>query len=213
MPQIHQCMSGKHWIFYGDPSVRQIFEYITEYMKIDYEKPEVKNDDPLYAYDKKHDITLRFEFHDVPVHHDRWLNVSKVRQTSALLDSISADTDAVVLLGLGPHFAHLPLTYFEKLINAAIDGAERLYLRNPMSRVIFKSPNTRYHEDWLRCVLGSDWIARRQTEILKEMLASHPNVGFMDVWQTTVAQLEKDRIHPLGTHTENVFKMLLTMVC
>ena len=182
-------------------------------MKIPYENPKERNDEPLYAYDQKHNITLRFEFHDVPIHHDRWLNVSKVRPTSALLDSISADMDAVLLLGLGPHFAHLPLTYFEKLINAAIEGAEKLYSRNTKSRVIFKSPNTRDHEDWLRCVLGSDWIARRQTEILKEMLASHPNVGFMDVWQTTVAQFEPDNIHPRGTHTRNVFKMLLTMVC
>ena len=208
---IEKCMSGRRWDFYGDSLLRELFNFVI--LKLKLNASQVVSDEPMDAYSDDHQIQLHYEFHDVPIHHNTWLNTSLIRPVSVYLDSIPSDVDIVILISIGVHFAHVPHWFFRRRIKAVFQAAERLHQRNPRSIVILKSPNTREHEDMLRCLVSSDWSARRMTEILREMVSENPYIGYIDTWSTSKAQLANDSIHPVGRHTAILFQSLISLVC
>ena len=214
---VRECMSGTHWKFYGDSTIRQLSHYITKKLDlnstIDVRKREPEFCKRVNGSDAKYNINTYFEFHDLPIHHDLWLNLSLIQPFSTYLERIPSDISVVVTVSIWAHYAHVPLTVYRQRINAVIDAAEKLYARNPRSVVILKSSNTRLHENMLRYLVSSDWNARRMTEEVRSLLAKHPNIGYIDTWESTNAQIASDSIHPNDPHTDNFNRMLLSMIC
>ena len=210
-------MSGTHWKYYGDSTIRQLFYYVMDKLNLNSTSgvttPEPEFCKRVNGSDDTYNINTYFEFHDLPIHHDSWLNLSFIQPVSTYLECIPSDISVVVTVSIWAHYAHVPLTMYRQRINAVIDAAEKLYARNPRSVVILKSANTRQHENMLRYLLSSDWNARRMTEEVRSMLAQRPNVGYIDTWESTNAQIATDHIHPHDPHTENFNRMLLSMTC
>ncbi|XP_071510391.1 NXPE family member 3-like [Diadema antillarum] len=209
------CLANRHWYYYGDSTIRQLFSYVTDVLPL----PRTRRNDNydtcsrINATNEEWSIQMYYEFHYLPIHHTTWLDMDLIRVEPAYFKAIRSDIDVVIVVSIWAHYTHLPLWLFRERIHAVLDAADELYSRNSRSVVILKSANTRNHEDRVRSIVSSDWSALRLFEIAREMAAAHPHVGFLNAWDISSAQFAKDEIHPLPPHARNLNRMFLSMLC
>ena len=213
--QIPKCMSNKQWYLYGDSTIRQLYTFLVKHFNMTTTRI-FTHDDWGNSADAELDdfnISLHFEFHDVPISHSIWFNRTVVRPASLFLNSLPADKEMVVIFSLWAHYTHFPLSFYRMHIESIINAAERLLKRNPTATVILKSANTRPNTDYKDRLLTGNWYARQMVEAVRELLADHPNIGYLDVWETTCAQLQREHIHPADPHTDNMLRMVISKSC
>lgn len=210
-----QALTDKSVYFFGDSTVRQIFEYYVDLFKLK-TVPSRKNDQwyigPTFAKHAKYNLSLLFHFHANPIGKRSLSKTSNIEYIANLIDNIDGSKDTVIILTMWAHFGGFPTWYYEERIRSVHESVKRLLARSPQSLVIWKSANTREHGGDLHYIKYSDWKARDMDRRLKNRLFDIENIAFLDAWDMTNAQFAKPNVHPKNPHVENLSQQILTFI-
>ncbi|XP_030853708.1 NXPE family member 3-like [Strongylocentrotus purpuratus] len=214
--QASSILRNKTVYFFGDSTVRQLMEFYVKLFGLK-TNPAPKKGDPWYvgrtiAKDSRNNIDFQFQFHGHPIGKRAWANISIIEYIANLIDRVKGGENTVLVLTLWAHFTTFPPWYYEARVDDILESVRRLQERSPRTLVVWKSANTREHhglDHYLKC---SDWTARNLDRRMRNKVLAYDNVGFMDAWDMTNAQLETDSVHPKGSHVENLSNKLLTYV-
>ena len=200
---------------FGDSTIRQLYSVLarrilgrdifknarTQLVEAD-EKHEPENNTHLY-----------FKFHNVPILHGLWHNISEHKYIASEIDAIGNTENAIVLVSVWAHLQPLSDWFYGQRIRSIANAAEKLLQRNPKSFVAFKGANTLYIKKVETYSHNNGFYVRQHEEVLRSILSEYPNFGFMDAWDMSKAQMHPDDTHPRGPHTDNVLMQVLTMTC
>nr|XP_054770403.1 NXPE family member 3-like [Lytechinus pictus] len=214
--QATSLLKNKTVYFFGDSTIRQLFEFYTKLFNLKTSPKSKRNPKwyvgPTRAIDKKNNISLYFQFHGHPIGRATWANVSTIQYIANLIDRVKGGENTVLVLTLWAHFASFPPWYYDARVEDMLMSVRRLHERSPRTLVVWKSANTREHKKFDHYIKNSDWTARDLDRRMRNKVFAHENLGFMDAWDMTNAQFEKDFVHPKGPHVQNLSNKLLSYV-
>ncbi|XP_071501279.1 NXPE family member 3-like [Diadema antillarum] len=208
--EAENCLRNKSVLLIGDSTSRILIEYLTSALKGETDK--VPN---CITHMTRRDLnaSVYFKFHGLPT---RGTNGGPKKCTSehvaTVLDHLNFVPD-VFMLSVTSHFSVHSFDFFRERMRVIRKSVERLHQRHPNVLFLLKSANTREFSKLSHILSNSEWYIYTMDRIVRETFADNPNVGFIDTWDMTAAQLHKDQIHPVKEVTRNVVNMLLSYVC
>ncbi|XP_063966646.1 NXPE family member 3-like [Lytechinus pictus] len=213
--QAISLLKNKTIYFLGDSTIRQLFEFYVKLFKL--KTVPISKDPswfvgPTIAKDSKNNINFHFQFHGHPIGRSKWANVSTTEYIANFIDRVKGGESTIFVLTLWAHFAAFPPWFYETRVDDVLMSLRRLQKRSPKTLVIWKSANTREHDGLDHFLKNSDWTARDLDRRMRNKVFALENLGFMDAWDMTNAQFEKDAVHPTGSHVENLSNKLLTYI-
>uniref|UniRef100_UPI0009B3A8E1 NXPE family member 3-like n=1 Tax=Monopterus albus TaxID=43700 RepID=UPI0009B3A8E1 len=137
---ISQCLKGKMVHLYGDSTVRQWFEYLTNTL------PDLKEFNlyrknlfgPLLALDLANDIMVTFRCHSSPIIFHT-IPFAQVRYIANEIDGITGGTDTVVVVSVWAHFCPFPIEMYIRRMQNIRKAVVRLLERAPGTLVIIRT--------------------------------------------------------------------------
>ncbi|XP_066270201.1 NXPE family member 3-like [Branchiostoma lanceolatum] len=210
---VRRCLSNKTVYIQGDSTVRQWYERLQAILPLQ----NVKQNTPVLrsADNTGLSVDIHFRFHHVPIEGHVWFAFSELSYAPEQLDLLRGGPGAVVVLSLWAHFTAEPLGVLRARLHAIRHAIHRLQRRHPGTHVFIRTGTTREHKgQGLRYYLwGSDWLAYKVTEMIREIFRPDPDVVLLDFWDMTVCQWGKDNVHPDLTVVDSQLNMLLSHVC
>ncbi|XP_041961037.1 NXPE family member 3-like isoform X2 [Alosa sapidissima] len=210
VPDIAQCLRGKHIYIMGDSTIRQWFLYLFKavptlhhvYLPINVQMG------PFKAVDLKNNIVMHFRSHGLPLHCVK-IPVEYFHYMSSEIDGLPGGPDTVIMFNLCAHLASYPLTYYGYRVWLIRRSVVALLKRAPGTRVIIKTANTGYNK---KHSYRSDWLTMQVDRILREAFRDM-GVYIVDVWQMTACHYLKDNLHPAPLIVQNEVDILLSFIC
>ncbi|XP_041467607.1 NXPE family member 3-like [Lytechinus variegatus] len=205
-----KCMTGKHFYFFGDSTIRQVYTKMTHFLVGSHREGHWVDRDETHI--AQHDIHLVYNFHHIPIRNFQWHKLERLQFVTKELDSIRSNEKAIVVICLWSHFQPLYKSFYEQRITAIAKAARRLLNRNPQAIVIFKGGNTQNNYG-ARTQYLNDHYARDNEEALRRILKSYPEFHFLDAWDMSKGQLALANTHPPEPHLSNLANQILTIAC
>ncbi|XP_043936349.1 NXPE family member 4-like [Protopterus annectens] len=209
--KVVQCLKGKKIYSIGDSTSRQWWEYLVNQVPSFnvVHKGKLERTDQHLAVEFTHNILLQWRPHGTPWETGERYNFLNLQPTANQINSIFGGNEFVIILSLGAHFTPFPLKpYIERLVNIKT-ALKRLLARNPGTKVIVKSTNTREVSSDL--LFRSDWLTFQQNRAMKEVFKGL-TIGFIDAWDVTVAY-GSWAAHPSHHIIQNEVDLLLSYIC
>uniref|UniRef100_UPI00398F427B NXPE family member 3-like n=1 Tax=Pristiophorus japonicus TaxID=55135 RepID=UPI00398F427B len=210
--RITDCLRRKVVHLFGDSTLRQWFEYFTQFIpglkKFDLGNP--INIGPHLAVDSENHIMVEFRPHGPPI---RFSTVSSqdLHYISNELDEIKGGKNTVIAITLWSHFSTLPVEVYIRRLQNIRRSILQLLSRSPDTLVVMKTANVQAlpHDVSL---YNSDWYAYQLDLVLRKMFTGI-NVAFVDAWEMTIAHYLPHALHPQSVIIKNEIDVFLSYVC
>lgn len=234
---ISQCLKGKAVHIFGDSTVRQWYEYLTnslpgiseqdfsvvktgsccsltccvffEDLK-EFDLQTSKQSGPLMALDYVNKISVTFRSHGPPIRYAS-TSVSQLHYVANELDSVLGGTNTVVVIGVWSHFSTFPVeVYVRRLLNIR-KAVARLLSRAPGTTVVIRTANPK-EMTLYESLTNSDWFSLQRDKVLREIFRGM-NVRLVDAWEMILAHHLPHKLHPDSDILKNMVDVLLSFVC
>ncbi|XP_078416183.1 NXPE family member 3-like isoform X1 [Cetorhinus maximus] len=210
--RITDCLRRKNIYLLGDSTVRQWFEYLTEFipgLKI-FNLGNPKNIGPHLAVDLENNIMVEYRPHGPPI---RFNTVSSqdLHYIANELDEIKGGKDTVIAITLWSHFSTFPVEVYIRRLQNIRRSILQLLGRNPDTVVVMKTANVQALPGEVS-LYNSDWYSYQHDLVMRKMFTGI-NVAFVDAWEMTIAHYLPHNLHPERVIIKNEIDMFLSYVC
>uniref|UniRef100_A0A3B5M9Y4 NXPE C-terminal domain-containing protein n=1 Tax=Xiphophorus couchianus TaxID=32473 RepID=A0A3B5M9Y4_9TELE len=209
---ISQCLKGKAVLFYGDSTVRQWYEYLTNSLPDlkEFDLQTSKQSGPLMALDYVNKILVTFRSHGPPIRFAS-SSVSQLQYVANELDRVIGGSNTVVVIGVWSHFSTFPVeVYVRRLLNIR-KAVARLLNRAPGTTVVVRTANPK-EMTLYESLTNSDWFSLQRDKILREIFRG-TKVQLVDAWEMILAHHLPHKLHPDSDILKNMVDVLLSFAC
>ena len=210
IPQIRKCLQNKRLHFWGDSTLRQWYEFFAALMKNNLKETKAENSKfgPHVAIDEEYNVAFYYQHHGLPIR-SVWTSVSDIHYVPNMIDEIPSGDKEIILLSLWAHFTATNLDYYRQRWQSIKKSLVRLKLRNPKTRIIIKSANTREPVviDYL------SWYAWELDKVMRQVMMGFNGLQIIDVWDMTMGHRTGFDIHPGEQIISQEIEMLLSFLC
>ncbi|XP_020384706.2 NXPE family member 3-like isoform X3 [Rhincodon typus] len=210
--KITDCLHGKNVFLFGDSTVRQWFEYLTEFipgLKIfDLHNP--KNIGPHLAVDLEHNIMVAYHPHGPPIRFNT-ISSQDLHYVANELDEIKGGKDTVIAITLWSHFSTFPVEVYIRRLQNIRRSILQLQGRSPDTVVVLKTANVQALPGDVS-LYNSDWYSY-QLDITMRKMFTGISVAFVDAWEMTLAHYLPHNLHPERVIVKNEIDVFLSYVC
>ncbi|XP_032445756.1 NXPE family member 3-like [Xiphophorus hellerii] len=209
---ISQCLEGKAVLFYGDSTVRQWYEYLTNSLPDlkEFDLQTSKQSGPLMALDYVNNILVTFRSHGPPIRFAS-SSVSQLQYVANELDRVIGGSNTVVVIGVWSHFSTFPVeVYVRRLLNIR-KAVARLLNRAPGTTVVVRTANPK-EMTLYESLTNSDWFSLQRDKILREIFRG-TKVQLVDAWEMILAHHLPHKLHPDSDILKNMVDVLLSFAC
>ncbi|XP_056412249.1 NXPE family member 3 [Hyla sarda] len=209
---ITDCLQGKVVHLFGDSTIRQWFEYLTDVVPdlkpFDLGSP--KNVGPFLSIDIEHNIMLKFRCHGPPI---RFSTVSsnELRYIANELDGIVGGKNTVVAITIWSHFSTFPVEVYIRRLRNIRAALLRLLERSPNTAVIIRSANVQELGPEVS-LFNSDWYSLQLDTVMRAMF-SGLHIKIVDAWEMSLAHYLPHALHPDRIIVKNQIDEFLSFVC
>ncbi|KAM8977371.1 NXPE family member 3 [Pelodytes ibericus] len=210
--EITDCLQGKVVYLFGDSTIRQWFEYLTDFVPglkpFDLGSP--KNVGPFLSIDVEHNIMLKFRCHGPPI---RFSTVSsnELRYIANELDGIVGGQNTVVAITIWSHFSTFPVEVYIRRLRNIRKAILRLLERSPDTVIVIRSANVQELGPEVS-LFNSDWFSMQLDTVMRSMFAGI-NIPIVDAWEMTLAHYLPHALHPEPVIVKNQIDEFLSFVC
>ncbi|KAI4903057.1 hypothetical protein NFI96_033411 [Prochilodus magdalenae] len=209
---VKECLKGKIVHMLGDSTLRQWFEYLTDFVpdlkQINLYTP--KKVGPYMAVDSAHNILVTYRCHGPPIRFSPVYS-PELHYIANELDGIRGGPNVVVLVSIWAHFSTFPVGAYIRRLRHIRKAVVRLLNREPATLVVIRSPSLQNLDPWLS-LLNSDWFSQQLDTVLRAMFRE-VNVRILDAWEMTLAHRLPHLLHPLPTIIKNMVDLILSQAC
>ncbi|XP_063809671.1 NXPE family member 3 isoform X2 [Pseudophryne corroboree] len=209
---ITDCLQGKVVHLFGDSTIRQWFEYLTEFVPelkpFDLGSP--KNVGPFLSVDVDHNIMLKFRCHGPPI---RFSTVSsnELRYIANELDGIVGGQNTVIAITIWSHFSTFPVEVYIRRLRNIRAAVQRLLERSPNTAIIIRSANVQELGPEVS-LFNSDWFSLQLDTVMRSMFAGL-HIQIVDAWEMSLAHYLPHALHPDRVIVKNQIDEFLSFVC
>ncbi|XP_076968152.1 NXPE family member 2-like [Tamandua tetradactyla] len=208
---INDCLKRKLIYLMGDSTLRQWIYYLQKAVKtlkyFDYHGTGIFKTHVLL--DAERHILIQWKKHGHPFVTQKLFSVKEENYIPREIDRVAGDNDTAIVITFGQHFRPFPISIFTRRALNVQKAIERLFLRSPETKVIFKTENTR--ELYLNAEMFGDFHGYVQNLIIRDIFVNL-NVGIIDAWDMTVA-CHTNAAHPPDYVIGNQINMFLNYIC
>ncbi|XP_018428755.1 PREDICTED: NXPE family member 3-like [Nanorana parkeri] len=206
---VTSCLKGKVVYMFGDSTLRQLWEYLVEFV------PSLQRVNlhvsyapgPLLATDAEHSYLVEWRAHQRPLSMKR-TRVQELKYIANELDNMGGGDDGlVIVINCLAHFIFFPVNVYLRRMITIRDAVARLLERSPQTLVIIKSGNTGFLSTH-----GSDWLSWQLDTLMREVFSGLP-VTILDAWQMTSCHYMTKSIHPGKIIVQNMVDLMLSFIC
>ncbi|XP_041115496.1 NXPE family member 3 isoform X2 [Polyodon spathula] len=209
---ITECLQGKAVHLFGDSTVRQWFEYLTDFLpdltQINLNSPQ--NVGPFLAVDSEHNILLKYRCHGPPIRFSKVLT-SELHYIANELDNITGGKDVVVAFTIWSHFSTFPVQMYIRRLRHIRQAVLRLRARAPETLVVIRTANPQALDPEYS-LYNSDWFSLQLDTVLRRMFQGL-DVFLVDAWEMTMAHYLPHALHPPPVIVKNQIDVFLSHVC
>ncbi|XP_060786533.1 NXPE family member 3-like [Neoarius graeffei] len=206
---IKQCLRGKLIYMFGDSTVRQWFEYLSEFIPVFNIHTPLKVY-PFIAMDSKNKILIQYRIHGPPVRFNR-VFISTLTYVANELDRIKGGPNTVVLLSVWAHFNSFPIDIYIRRLRHIRKAVIHLLNREPATLVVIRTPNLMKVNE-TSILLDNEWYSFRFDAVLRAMFQGL-NVQFLDAWEMMLAHHFPHDLHPRPAIIKNMIDVVLSHIC
>ncbi|XP_072018577.1 NXPE family member 3-like [Amphiura filiformis] len=204
--KIIQILQNKTILFFGDSTVRQWFEFITDSLWNGSCITQLGG--TKIGYSAEYNISLAFTFHGFPVR-GKPTKASDFDYIANRLDALKTGGPGVIIvLTIWAHFTTTTLEFYQDRLLSIKNAIIRLQKRYPGTRIFIKSANTRSK----RIASLSNWYAWECDQLMRKMLGHIPGITIIDVWGMTIGHYTGFHIHPDHVVVSNEIDLLLSFI-
>ncbi|KAI5621338.1 NXPE family member 3 precursor, partial [Silurus asotus] len=209
---ITHCLKEKLVYMFGDSTVRQWFEYLTDFVpnlqQLNLYSP--KKVGPYMAVDSKNNILLSYRCHGPPIRFTSVLS-SGLRHVANELDRLKGGPQTVVLVSVWSHFSTFPIEVYIRRLRHIRRAVMRLLNREPDTVVVIRTANLQ-KMDPESSLFNSDWFSLQRDAVLRAMFKGI-HVQLIDAWEMTLAHHLPHDIHPPLPIIKNMIDLILSHIC
>ncbi|XP_019625433.1 PREDICTED: NXPE family member 3-like, partial [Branchiostoma belcheri] len=204
----YKCLRHKTFFIVGDSTARQYYAFLIKLVQdINVQLP-----DAIREWEKIHkSINIQFHFHTFPRNTRTPLQMSDIKYTADLIDSIVGGPDVVIILSLWAHYSAVPSETFLSRVYGIRHAIERLHSRSPDTKVVWRTGNTRKHMTVAHVIENGNWVAYQNLLGARQILQGL-DIFFMDVWDMSVCE-DVYKLHPGPNVIKNHIDLILNYVC
>ena len=209
---IKRCISGTHWHFIGDSTVRQIARNLDCLLRRPnctdfYDLPS-----PPVFY-PEYNSSVRFHFHGFPIRTSKatFKNFSRhaIPFSAETIDAIPGSNTDIIVIGSIQHFVYIPFPGFVKRIEATRDALLRLRKRAPGATIIWRGSNARRNEGFAMNNAKVQYYAR----IAQEIVGNVPRIHIVDVWNMFLASPFRCNVHYPDVAIRQLLLLFVGIAC
>lgn len=209
---ITECLQGKVLHLFGDSTIRQWYEYLTDFVPelkpFDLGSP--KNVGPFLSIDIENNIMVKFRCHGPPI---RFSTVSsnELRYIANELDGIVGGQNTVVAISIWSHFSTFPVEVYIRRLRNIRAAILRLLERSPNTAIILRSANVQELGPEIS-LFNSDWFSLQLDTVMRAMFADI-KIHIVDAWEMSLAHYLPHALHPERIIVKNQIDEFLSSVC
>ncbi|XP_043557528.1 NXPE family member 3-like isoform X2 [Chiloscyllium plagiosum] len=209
---IINCLRGKSVYIFGDSTIRQWFEYLTEFVPDlrTFNLGNSKNTGPHLALNIEKTIKVEYFAHGTPI---RILPISSqdLPFIANKLDEIKGGKNTVIAFTIWCHFNTFPVEPYIRRLQNIRRSILRLLERSPDTLVVIKTANVQALPQEVS-LYNSDWYSYQLDLVMRKMFEGI-NVAFVDAWEMTIAHYLPHELHPKRIIIKNEVDVFLSYVC
>ncbi|XP_048397355.2 NXPE family member 3-like isoform X3 [Stegostoma tigrinum] len=210
--KIKECLRRKIVYLFGDSTIRQWFEYLTQFVPdlkiLDLGNPVMVG--PHLAVNLENNIVVEYHPHGPPIQFNS-IASQHLQLISNKLDEITGGKNTVIAITLTAHFTPFPVEVYIRRIQNVRRSILQLLDRSPDTQVVIKTANVREQPPQI-ITCYSDWYADQIDPVMRKMFTGI-NVVFVDAWEMTIAHYLPHNIHPGNIIIKNEINVFLSDVC
>uniref|UniRef100_UPI00398EA552 NXPE family member 3-like isoform X1 n=2 Tax=Pristiophorus japonicus TaxID=55135 RepID=UPI00398EA552 len=209
---ITDCLRGRKVYIFGDSTIRQWFEYLTEFVPglRKFDLGNSQNTGPHLALDIDNKIKIEYYAHGKPIRIVP-ISLQDLPLMANKLDDIKGGKSTVIAFTIWCHFNTFPVEPYIRRLQNVRRSILRLLDRSPDTLIVIKTANVQalprevslYNSDWYSFQL--DLLLRKMFEGIK--------VAFVDAWEMTIAHYLPHELHPKRVIIKNEVDVFLSYVC
>ncbi|XP_072043643.1 NXPE family member 3-like [Amphiura filiformis] len=201
-----QILQNKTLIFFGDSTVRQWLEYITDTFRNDF--CITKLGATKFRYSVRYNMTLTHTFHGFPIRTGH-ATAPICEYVANRIDALkTGGPDVIIVLTIWAHFTATSLEFYQDRLLSIKNAIIRFQKRYPGTRIFIKSANTREKGT----PTMSNWYAWECDQVMRMMLGHIPGITIIDVWGMTTGHYTGFHVHPDQSVVRNEVDMLLSLI-
>ncbi|XP_078416180.1 NXPE family member 3-like isoform X1 [Cetorhinus maximus] len=209
---VMDCLHGKKVYIFGDSTIRQWFEYLTEFVPglREFDLGNSKKTGPHLALDIDNKIKVEYYAHGTPI---RILPISSqdLLFIANKLDEIKGGKSTIIAFTIWCHFNTFPVEPYIRRLQNIRKSILRLLDRSPDTLVVIKTANVQaLPQDF--SFYNSDWYSYQLDLVMRKMFEGI-NVAFVDAWEMTIAHYLPHELHPQQVIIKNEVDVFLSYVC
>ncbi|KAM9319415.1 NXPE family member 3 [Gastrophryne carolinensis] len=210
--EITECLQGKVVHLFGDSTIRQWFEYLTDFVPDlkPFELGSPKNVGPFLSIDIINNIMIKFRCHGPPI---RFSTVSsnELRYIANELDGIVGGQNTVVAITIWSHFSTFQVEVYIRRLRNIRAAILRLLERSPNTAIIIRSANVQELGPEVS-LFNSDWFSLQLDSVMRAMFAN-VKIHIVDAWEMSLAHYLPHALHPSRVIIKNQIDDFLSNVC
>ncbi|XP_043557478.1 NXPE family member 3-like [Chiloscyllium plagiosum] len=210
--KIKECLRRKIVYLFGDSTMRQWFEYLTQFVP-DLKRLELGNPikvGPHLAVNLENNIVVEYRPHGPPIQFST-IASQHLQLISNKLDEIKGGKNTVIAITLVAHFTPFPVEVYIRRIQNVRRSILQLLNRSPDTLVVIKTANVRENPPQI-VAYYSDWYAFQIDSVMRKMFTGI-NMVFVDTWEMTIAHYLPHNIHSGRIIIKNEIDVFLSYVC
>nr|XP_014350391.1 PREDICTED: NXPE family member 3 [Latimeria chalumnae] len=209
---VTECLQGKVIHLYGDSTIRQWFEYLTEFVPDlkEFNLGSPKNVGPFLSVDTEHNIMVKFRCHGPPIRFSTVFS-NELRYIANELDGIVGGKNTVIAFTIWSHFSTYPVEVYIRRLRNIRKAVLRLLNRSPETVVVIKTANVQELGPE-SSLFNSDWFSF-QLDLIMQQMFNGVKVFFVDAWEMTLAHYLPHELHPQTIIVKNQIDVFLSYVC
>ncbi|KAM8884755.1 NXPE family member 3-like [Synchiropus picturatus] len=209
---ISRCLQGKIVHLYGDSTIRQWYEYLTQSLPglKGFDLHSLKKIGPFMALDYQRNTFVDFQCHGPPIRFSQ-VPIPQLSYVANKLDSVVGGADTVVVIGVWSHFSSFPVEIYIRRLLSIRKAVARLLAREPATVVVIRTANPKKLLLY-ETLTNSDFYTMERDKILRAVFKD-TNVHWVDAWDMTVSHYLPHELHPQPPIVKNMIDVLLSHIC
>ncbi|XP_072043970.1 NXPE family member 3-like [Amphiura filiformis] len=204
--KIIRILENKTMLFFGDSTVRQWLELITDTLWNETCFKQLGA--TKLGYSTQYNMSFAFTFHGFPVR-GKHSTASTSDYIANRLDALkTGGPDVIIVLTIWAHFTTTTLEFYQDRLLSIKNAIIRLQKRYPGTRTFIKSANTREKA----IISMSNWYAWECDQLMRMTLGNIPGITIIDVWGMTTGHYTGFHVHPDKSVVRNEVDMLLSFI-
>ncbi|XP_072371606.1 NXPE family member 3-like [Scyliorhinus torazame] len=210
--RITDCLRGKKVHIFGDSTIRQWFEYLTQVVpglrKFDLGNSQKTG--PHLALDIDNKIKVEYYAHGKPIRIAP-IATQDLPFVANKLDEIKGGKSTIIAFTIWCHFNTFPVEPYIRRLQNIRRSILRLLDRSPDTLVVIKTANVQALPRDVS-LYNSDWYSYQLDLVMRKMFDGI-NVAFVDAWEMTIAHYLPHNLHPERVIIKNEVDVFLSYVC